>query len=436
MLKVDQRIEILTSRSLLKVTGKITRVVGALVEGTGVSASVGDLCRLVSRDGRRSHLAEVVGFQGDKILLTPLEDLRGFGPGSALMANPEPPSIPIGNALLGRVIDAFGRPLDSLGPLQTTERHTLHSATLSPLQRARIREPISTGIRAIDGLLTCGKGQRMGLFAGSGVGKSVLMGMIARHTAAKVNVIALIGERGREIREFIEKDLKEEGLARSVVIAVPSDHPPMTKIYGALAATAIAESFREQGDDVFLMMDSLTRLAMAGREIGLASGEPPTTKGYTPSVFAFMPKLLERAGGLEGRGSITGFYTVLVEADEMDDPIADTARSILDGHLVLSRRLASKGHFPAIDILESVSRMMVDITTDEHQRLASQVRQNLATYREAEELIQVGVYSKGSQPHVDRAIERLEPINAFLNQGIQESSTFQETLNRLQQLMR
>lgn len=427
MLNVESRIEALHRQSLMRLSGRITRVVGSLAEGCGLSASVGDLCRLISRDGRRTLLAEVVGFQGERILLTPLGDLRGFGPGSALLPSAEPPSVPVGPELLGRVIDAFGHPLDALGTLRSNRRHTLHSALLSPMQRARITSPIATGIRAIDGLFTCGKGQRMGLFAGSGVGKSVLMGMIARNTNAQVNVIALIGERGREIREFIEKDLQAEGLARSVVIAVPSDSPPMTKIYGALAATAIAEFFRDEGKDVFLMMDSLTRLAMAGREIGLASGEPPTTKGYTPSVFAFLPKLLERAGGLEGRGSITGFYTVLVEADEMDDPIADTVRSILDGHLVLSRSLAGKGHFPAIDVLQSVSRLMVDITTPAHQKLSERLRQNLSTYRDAEDLIQVGVYAKGSQAQVDEAVARMPVIQKFLRQAINETSTFDQT---------
>lgn len=425
---------VLKNLALVRSAGKITRVVGGLVEGIGPAVSVGDLCRMVSQDGRRSMPAEVVGFREERIVLTPLGDLRGFGPGSALVGGLEAPSVPTGNSLLGRVVDAFGHPIDHRGTLTTEHRRTLYAQPPSPLQRSRIQLPLPTGVRAIDALITCGQGQRVGLFAGSGVGKSVLMGMIARNTAADVNVIALLGERGREIREFVEKDLQAEGLARSVVVAVPSDQAPMVRIHGAFAATSIAEYFRDQGKKVFLMMDSLTRVAMSAREIGLAAGEPPTSKGYTPSVFALLPKLLERAGGIEGGGSITGFYTVLMEGDDADDPIADAVRSILDGHIMLSRRLASRNQYPAIDVLESISRLMVDVTTPAHQALAGKLRRLLSVYQGAEDLISVGVYAKGSQPEIDDAIHRLPRVQAFLRQGINEKADWDDNLQQLEGL--
>lgn len=342
-------------------------------------------------------------------------------------------SMPVGDALLGRVVDHRGMPLDDQGPLRLTERRALRAAPPEPMRRRRIQTPLITGVRAIDGVLTCGRGQRIGLFAGGGVGKSSLLGMIARSTQADVNVISLVGERGREVRDFVEKDLGEEGLARSVVVVATSDQTPMARLHAALGATAAAEHFASEGKDVLLMMDSVTRLAMAGRELGLALGEPPTTKGYTPSVFAFLPRLLERAGLFE-TGSITGFYTVLVEADDMDEPVADALRSLLDGHVVLSRKLATQGHYPAIDVIESLSRLMPDVTRPEHQKAASRLREVLATHREAEDLIRVGAYVRGTDAKVDYAVDHLDRVNAFLRQEVARGSSFDQTERQLMAL--
>ncbi|MEA2064297.1 MAG: FliI/YscN family ATPase, partial [Gemmatimonadota bacterium] len=344
--------------------GKVNQVVGLIIESIGPAVSLGEICRIRSRDGMREDKAEVVGFKDNRVLLMPLGSMEGIAPGCEVVADKSMFSVGVGDALLGRVIDGLGQPIDGKGELKLPRRVSVYRQPPSPMERARILEPMPTGIRAIDSLLTCGKGQRIGIFSGSGVGKSVMMGMIARNTEADVNVIALIGERGREVRDFIERDLGDEGLKRSVVVAATSDQPALVRLKGAFAATAIAEYFRDLGKDVMLLMDSVTRMAMAQREIGLAVGEPPTTKGYTPSVFAMLPRLAERAGKLE-HGSITGLYTVLVDGDDMDEPISDAMRSILDGHIVLSRKLASKNHYPAVDVLESISRVMIDVVEPE-----------------------------------------------------------------------
>jgi flagellum-specific ATP synthase len=400
------------------VEGKVNQVIGLVIEASLPQGQVGELCEIYTQDGGIMQ-AEVVGFKGDRVLLMPLSELVGISPGSRVRKCPRPMSIPVGPQLLGRVLDGLGNPIDGKGPLRMENRQPVYNTPPNPLARKRIHEPLSTGIKSIDGLLTLGKGQRVGIFAGSGVGKSVLLGMIARYTSAEVNVIGLIGERGREVREFIERDLGEEGLKRSVVIAATSDQAALVRVKGALIATAVAEYFRNQGMDVMLMMDSLTRVAMAQREIGLASGEPPTTKGYTPSVFALLPKLLERAG-CDSLGSITGLYTVLVENDDMDEPIGDAARSILDGHIVLSRRIATKGHYPAIDVLESVSRLK-----NEHDPFAAQTISGdfgmMANYRESEDLINIGAMWR-KQRRCRPGNKFMPVINRFLRQEINEPS--------------
>lgn len=420
----------LESLPLARHLGRLTRVSAGLLEGVGPAVPLGEICRVWDLSGRRFFWAETVGFRDDKILFAPLGELDGLGPGSPWMDGIGPVSIPVGDALLGRVVDARGAPIDDRGALRLSERRPLRASPPDPMRRLRIHQPLPTGVRALDGVLTCGRGQRLGLFAGGGVGKSSLLGMIARSTKADVNVISLVGERGREVREFIEKDLGEAGLARSVVVVATSDQPPMARLHAALGATAIAEYFASAGKDVMLMMDSVTRLAMAGREIGLALGEPPTTKGYTPSVFSFLPRLLERVGLFE-RGSITGFYTVLVEADDMDDPVADSLRSLLDGHIVLSRRLASQNHYPAVDVLESLSRLMPEVTLPPHQVAAGRLREVLAAHREAEDLLRVGAYVKGSDARVDFALTHLDAVNAFLRQPITEGNAFDDTVRRL-----
>jgi len=404
-----------------------------VIESVGPPVSVGDRCTISSnRNGE--VLAEVVGFRGNHVLLMPLGDMHGVAPGSVVTASDEPFTVGVGQSLLGRILGGLGDPIDGKPSPDGLIRRPIHGKPPNPLTRQRIKEPLATGVRAIDGLLTCGKGQRFGIFSGSGVGKSVLMGMVARYTSADVNVIALVGERGREVRDFIEKDLGEEGLKRSVVIAVTSDQPALVRIKGSLTATAIAEYFRDQGLDVMLMMDSVTRLAMAQREVGLAIGEPPTTRGYTPSVFAMLPKLLERAG-TASRGSITGLYTVLVEGDDMNEPVADAVRSILDGHIVLTRKLASQGHYPAVDTLASVSRVMVDVVPPEHMKAAREIKKLLATYAESEDLINIGAYEDGSSVEVDRAIKMIAPIRTFLRQDIEEGGVFKETAEQLTALV-
>ena len=413
--------------------GWVSQVVGLTIESSGPRATVGQLCTIHPAGDRPPILAEVVGFRDRKTILMPLGEMQGIGPGNTVVAERRGLTAPVGWKLLGRVLDGLGRPMDGLGPLQAEGRYPVHRQPPDPLTRQRVTTPLPLGVRAIDGLLTCGRGQRLGIFAGSGVGKSTLLGMIARNTAADVNVIALIGERGREVRDFLEEDLGPEGLARSVVVVATSDQPALVRTKGAYLATAIAEFFRDQGKDVLLLMDSVTRFAMAQREVGLAVGEPPATKGYTPSVFAELPRLLERSGAGE-RGTITGLYTVLVDGDDLTDPIADSVRSILDGHVVLSRRLAERDHYPAIDVLASVSRVMREVTGPAQQRAAARVRALLAAYRDAEDLIQVGAYAHGSNPDVDTAIARMDAIDSFLRQGVDERTEFEETLRRLEAL--
>jgi flagellum-specific ATP synthase len=418
----------------IKVNGKVTDVVGLVIVSFGPNVSIGEECRVIDRNGVEVCSCEVVGFKDGKVLSIALGEVHSISPACEIVSTGRSFSISVGEELLGRVIDGMGNPIDGKGPLNLSERRSIYREPPNPLDRDRIETPLQTGVRAIDGLLTIGKGQRAGIFAGSGVGKSVLLGMMARNTDADINVITLLGERGREVREFIEKDLGEEGLKRSVVIVATSDKSALIRMKSAYIGTTIAEYFRDKGKDVLLMMDSVTRFAMAQREIGLTVGEPPTTKGYTPSVFALLPKLLERAG-TTNRGSITGFYTVLVDGDDMNEPIADAVRSILDGHIVLSRKLANKGQYPAIDSLQSVSRVMPDVVTDDHRGRAILFNEILATYSEAEDLINIGAYVKGSNPQIDHALHNISNLRMFLKQGMKEKSEYSETLRRLNEMI-
>jgi flagellum-specific ATP synthase len=404
----------------VEVRGRVTRVVGLLVESSGPAAAVGEICALAAGDALFGY-AEVVGFRADTTLLMPLGGMEGIRPGLEVVATGSPLMAPTGSGLLGRILDGLGNPLDELGPLPGGRRPVTAHAP-HPLKRRRIHQTMGTGVRVLDAFLTLGRGQRMGIFAGSGVGKSVLLGMLARHCEADVNVICLIGERGREVREFLERDLGPEGMARSVVVCATSDQPAVVRVKSAFVATAIAESFRDEGKDVLLMMDSSTRLAMAQREIGLAVGEPPATKGYTPSVFALLPQVFERAGTSD-RGSITGLYTVLADGDDMDEPVADAIRSILDGHVVLSRDLANRNHFPAIDVLRSISRCMSDVAGDDHRKAARELLSLLAVYRENEDLINLGAYAKGSNPQIDLAIRMRDRLLNFVKQDRGDSTS-------------
>ena len=415
----------------LKVWGKVTRIVGLVVEGYCPNALIGSLCEIIPRGTGSAIFAEIVGFKDQKALLMPLGDIRGLGPGSLIRVVRDSATIKVGANLLGRVIDGMEAPHDGQPPPLLSEERPLYALPPGPMQRQNISDLLDLGVRAINGLTTCGMGQRMGIMAGSGVGKSVLLGMMARYAKADINVIALIGERGREVREFIERDLGPEGLARSVLVVVTSDQSPLLRMRGAFVATTIAEYFCQKGKNVLLMMDSVTRFAMAMREIGLAVGEPPTTKGYTPSVFATLPKLLERAGRFRDQGSITGIYTVLVDGDDMTEPVADSVRSILDGHIVLSRTIAARNHFPAIDILNSTSRVMRDIISPRHLELAGKARSVLATYTDAEDLINIGAYVRGSNPKIDYAIQKIDAINGFLQQKFDETTPFKQTLEQL-----
>ncbi len=411
----------------VRVRGKVTKIVGLVIEGYCPQASLGSLCEVISFRGGRSVLAEVVGFRNATALLMPLGEMHGLGAGSLIRVLDTSVHVEAGSELLGRVVDAMASPVDDKGPLAAPEKRELYHPAPRPMDRHQIAEPLDLGVRSINGLLTCGMGQRMGIMAGSGVGKSVLLGMMARKTRADVNVIALIGERGREVREFIEDDLGPEGLGRSVIVAATSDQSPLMRMRGAFTAMAMAEYFCAQGKNVLLMMDSVTRFAMAIREIGLAVGEPPTTKGYTPSVFAKLPKLLERAGNFNGMGSITGLFTVLVEGDDMNEPVADAVRSILDGHIVLSRDIAAKNHYPAIDVLRSTSRVMQRVVDKDHARLNAKIRETLAIYAEQEDLINIGAYKRGSNPKVDKALAHIDGVNQFLRQDLSESASFEET---------
>jgi len=420
--------------STIKHSGRVTQIIGLVVESIGPAVSIGDLCQIENPENGEKIKAEVVGFRDNRILLMPLGSVSGITPGSIVVSTGEELRVPVGEQLIGRVIDGLGQPMDGLGPIITGRMRPIESPPIMALRRSRISEPVRTGIKTIDIMASCGKGQRMGIFAGSGVGKSVMLGMIARGSTADVNVIALVGERGREVREFIEKDLGPDGLKRSVVVVVTSDQPSLIRVKGAMVATAIAEHFRDQGKNVMLLMDSLTRIAIAQREIGLAVGEPPATKGFTPSVFALLPRLLERAGTNE-HGSITGLYTVLVEGDDFNEPISDAVRSILDGHISLSRRLAALNQYPAVDVLDSISRLMIDVSSREHLELAGEVRRIIAIYRESEDLINIGAYVKGSSEKIDYAISKIDAINTFFRQGIKEKCDFENALNELSQIM-
>ncbi len=424
--KFDSILKTIDSYTTVRTEGKVSQIVGLVIEASGLDGSLGEMCFISTMTGEKVP-AEIIGFKGNKVLLMPFEETVGISPGSRVTVSPSPMTVSVGPQLLGRILDGMGNPIDGKGPINSQLRQPVYNTPPHPLKRQRIKEVIETGIRSIDGLLTLGRGQRVGIFAGSGVGKSIMLGMIARYTNAEVNVIALIGERGREVREFIERDLGDEGLKRSVVIVATSDQAAMVRVKGALIATAIAEYFRDQKMDVMFMMDSLTRVAMSQREIGLAVGEPPTTKGYTPSVFSLLPRMLERTG-MGKEGSITGIYTVLVEGDDMDDPVSDTARSILDGHIILSRKLASSGHYPAIDVLESVSRLFTEVASESHLKQAETILEMLADFREYEDMISIGAYSEGTNPKVDVAIKHRDRINAYLKQEMNESSNFNSTL--------
>ncbi|MEX1349359.1 MAG: FliI/YscN family ATPase, partial [Desulfobacterales bacterium] len=398
----------LESTRPIRTTGRVTDVVGLVVEAHGPVSCLGTVCDIYSKQNNRKITVEVAGFKNNNVLLMPLEEILGIGPGCRVVARQQKAVVPVGPGMLGRVIDGLGNPIDEKGSILCEGEYPIYAASINPIKRKRIYQPLDLGIRVINGLLTVGCGQRVGVFAGSGVGKSVLLGMIARKTRADVNVIALIGERGREVNEFIAKELGKEGLERSVIVVATSDQLPLIRMRGAFIATAIAEYFRDQGNNVNLMMDSVTRFAMAQREIGLALGEPPTTKGYTPSVFNLLPKLLERAGTSSGTGTITGLYTVLVEGDDSNEPIADALRSLLDGHIDLTRDLAMENHYPAVDVLSSISRVMDDIIDDQHKQNARRLKQILATYRKAEDLINIGAYVAGSNPKIDYAIKMFD----------------------------
>lgn len=415
----------LSDVSLVSYKGRVSKVVGLTIESTGPQVQIGEVCQIYPVKSENPILAEVVGFTDTAVLLMPLGDMQGIGPGSVVIAAGNSLEVQVGHELLGRVLDGLGQPIDDKEQLNLSRAYPVNSPPPNPLARDKIREPLPLGIKALDGMLTCGRGQRIGIFAGSGVGKSTLLGMIARNTLADINVIGLIGERGREVKEFIENDLQEEGLRRSIVVVATSDQPALIRKKGAMIATSIAEYFRDQGKNVILMMDSLTRFSMAQREIGLAIGEPPVTKGYPPSVFAELPKLLERAGNSD-KGSITGLYTVLVDGDDMNEPIADAVRGILDGHIVLSRALANKNHYPAIDILASVSRVMPAVTNQDYMQKVGNIRDLMATYKESEDLINIGAYVKGTSEKVDLAIDKIDDINEFLKQKVYDKFTYEQ----------
>lgn len=420
-------------KNYVKKIGRVSRVVGLTIESDGPDISIGNCCKIYTKNDH-SVLAEVVGFKDKKIILMPYGNIDGIGLGSIVEGFDYPLSVKVSDELLGRVLDGLGEPMDNKKNIKPKKEMFTTNTPPEPLDRNRIKQQVYLGIKAIDGLLSIGKGQRVGIFAGSGVGKSTLMGMIARNTSASVNVIALIGERGREVKEFIEKDLGEEGLKRSVLIVATSDKPALVRLKAAEIATSIAEYFREEGKDVLLLMDSLTRYAMAQREVGLAIGEPPVSRGYTPSVFSVMPKLLERAGNSD-KGSITGLYTVLVDGDDLTEPVTDTARGILDGHIVLSRKLANKNHYPAIDVLASVSRVMGDVVSVGHKNNAFEIKKLMGTYADSEDLINVGAYVKGSNEDIDRAIEKRKAVLQFLTQSTEDKIEFEQVINEINTIL-
>jgi len=422
--------QIVDEIDVIKFSGKVERIVGLTIESVGPAVRYGDLCRI--KIGESEYLyAEVVGFNRNRVILMAIGDMKGVVPGAEVYAVGTSLTVPVGKGLLGRVLSGVGTPLDGKGEIFSSVRYPIEGQVVNPLDRKVIDEPLSVGVRAIDGLITVGRGQRIGIFSGSGVGKSTLIGMIARYTNADVNVIALIGERGREVKDFVEKELGAEGLKRSVVIAATSDQPPMLRLKGAFLAHAVAEYFRDQGLAVNLLMDSVTRFAMAQREVGLVAGEPSATRGYPPSVFSLIPRLLERAGTSSSGGSITGFYSVLVEGDDMNEPISDASRGILDGHIVLDRKFANRGHYPAIDVLASVSRCMKDVVDEKHGKAAMLFREILSAYTEAEDLINLGGYVRGANPLIDKALSMIGDINEFLKQGIYEKETLEKTRDRL-----
>jgi len=432
-IKWDKYSKAISSCQPINLEGKIVKVAGIVAEGNGPGLSVGSLCAIKNSEGLNIP-AEVIGFKDNRVILMPFAEMRGIRPGSRIVDISKKPVVQVGEGYLGRVVNGLGQPIDGKGAISRKSEYSIYGEVLNPLKRKIIQEPIDVGVSSINGLLTLGKGQRIAIMSGSGVGKSVLMGMIARNTAADVIIVGLIGERGREVKEFIKRSLGEEGLKKAVVIAATSDAPALERIRGAYLSTTLAEYFRDKELDVILIMDSITRFAMSLREVGLAAGEPPSAKGYTPSVFAQIPKLLERAGTVEKSGSITGIYNVLVEGDDMSEPIADAVRSIVDGHIVLSRTLAQKGHYPAVDVLASISRVMNDIIKPEHMDNAKKFIKLLSTYREAEDLINIGAYMDGSNPEIDFAKEMISRINSFLQQDIYEKISFEESISRLNAL--
>ena len=430
-----EKYQLLSDKTYYTCLGRASKVVGLTIESIGPEAKLNDLCKIYrDREQKEYVMAEVVGFKDNRLLLMPFDSIEGLGVGCIVANTGHPLSVLVGDEVLGHILDGIGRPTD-VDEIHTDKKYPIEAPPPDPMKREIISEVLPLGVKAVDGLITIGKGQRIGIFAGSGVGKSTLLGMFARNTKADINVIALIGERGREVREFIERDLGEEGMRRSVVIVATSDKPALIRNKAAKTATAVAEYFRDQGKDVLLMMDSLTRFSMAQREIGLATGEPPVTRGYPPSVYSEMPKLLERAGTAE-RGSITGLYTVLVDGDDFNEPITDTARSILDGHIVLSRKLGHKNHYPAIDILQSISRVMSSIVSAEHKAVAGKLKNVLATYQEAEDLINIGAYKSGSNEEIDYAVSKIKAVNEFLCQRTDEKFTFEEELTLLEDVFK
>ncbi len=435
MITVDfNKYRSLLDKTYEKSLGKVVKVVGLTIESIGPKANLNDLCLIVSKDRKQTVMAEVVGFRDDRILLMPYGNVEGVGIGSTVESTKEPLKVAVGDSLLGKTLDGLGKPIDNT-QIELNEGYSVEAEPPDPMKRKLIDQVLPLGVKAVDAMITVGKGQRIGIFAGSGVGKSTLLGMFARNTKADINVIALIGERGREVKEFIERDLGEEGLKRSVVVVATSDKPALIRKKAAKTATAIAEYFRDQGRDVLLMMDSLTRFSMAQREIGLASGEPPVSRGYPPSVYSEMPKLLERAGNSE-KGSITGLYTVLVDGDDFNEPITDTARGILDGHIMLTRKLANKNHYPAIDVLQSISRVMSSIVMAEHKALAGKLKMVLATYGEAEDLINIGAYKSGSNKNIDYAISKIDAVNEFLRQEVNDKQEFSQIVESLEELFK
>lgn len=433
MFRANKYKELLMQIDPVRYNGKVVQVIGLMIESEGPDARIGDVCYIYPPRSPEPIAAEVVGFRNNRVLLMPLGEIHAIGPGCDVVSTGSPLTVPVGTELLGQILDGLGRPLNGMPLPSRMKRYSTNNQPQNPLAKQRITEPLSVGVKAIDGLLTIGKGQRVGIFAGSGVGKSTLLGMIARNTSADVNVIALIGERGREVKDFIERDLGKEGLERSVVVVATSDQPALIRMKGALIATTIAEYFRDLGMNVMMLMDSVTRYATALREVGLAVGEPPATRGYTPSVFANLPKLLERSGTGD-KGSITAFYTVLVDGDDMNEPIADAVRGILDGHIVLDRKLASKGHYPAIDIMSSVSRLMKEIVSESHLKNAEQLKKYLAVYNESEDLINIGAYQQGTNPEIDQSLQHIHAIRSFTAQRIDEKYTFDEAKKLLHEI--